>query len=245
MRLTLLCFILCLGVLLAGCAAVTQPLAIGPAPWQAGETAEYDVLDRAGVSVGVATWLWETAPEGWRQSWTVVIGPRIERGVVVLGNDLRPVSSELEEGGNVHAAMYGPEQTVLTTTPAQGEVVTRSFSRLDQPIDNGQSLQVHRALPLSEGYATRYTIVVPTTGSAAPMLVRVVGREMVDTAAGAFETWRVVMTAGAQSHDAWYAVEPPHVMVKYHNRAAGSQLVLTRWRPSADAPWAPTPPGAP
>jgi uncharacterized membrane protein YhfC len=237
MRLRTLGLLLVVGLLLAGCGVASEPLALGPAPWQDGEAAEYDILDAGGAVVGSAAWVWEAAPEGWRQRWLADVGGRTEQGVVTLRTDLYPLRSELAVGSALYAATYGDEQIELTTTPAEGQATTRTLLRPEHPIDNNQSLQIHRALPLAQGYATRYTNVIPTTGAAAHTLAQVVATETITVPAGTFETWRVVMTAGGASHDAWYAVEPPHIMAKYHNRGAGSQLVLRRWKANAQAPW--------
>ncbi len=226
------------GLLLAGCTVATEPLAFGPAPWQDGETSEYDIVDAGGVSLGSATWEWRAAPEGWEQRWLVQVGERGDQGVVFLGPDLYPLRSQFVAGGATYGADYGPMRLTLTTTPAEGEAATKTYPRPEHPIDNDQSLQIHRALPLAEGYATRYTDVIPTTSLMASTLVRVTGVETVTVPAGTFEAWRVAMTAGGSTHDAWYTVEPPHLMVKYHNRNAGSQFVLRRWKPNAGAPWA-------
>jgi uncharacterized membrane protein YhfC len=237
LRLRTLVPLLAVALFLAGCAVASQPLAFGSAPWHHGESTEYDVLDATGNLIGSATWLWETAPEGWRQSWTVRLEARTDQGLVLLGPDLYPLRSELSVGEAAYVATYGPERIQFTSTSPEGEATTRSLARPEYLLDNGQSLQVHRALPLAEGYATRYTNVIPSTNTAVHTLVQVAGAEAVTVPAGTLEAWRVVMTAGGQSHDAWYAVEPPHLMVKYHNRSAGSQFVLRRWRLAADAPW--------
>jgi hypothetical protein len=237
MRLRVVLLFLILGAALAGCGVAAEPLAFGPVPWQSGETSEYNVLVGNGELAGTASWTWETMDEGWRLTWMVELATRTDIGVVELGADLYPLRSELALPASYHTATYGPEQIEMVISPAEGEPTTRTLGRPGHPIDNGQSLQVHRALPLADGYATRYTNVIPTTGLAANTLIRVEGRENIPVPAGTFDTWHLVMTTGGRSHDAWYAVEPPHHMVRYRNRAAGSDLVLRRWRPGPEAPW--------
>ena len=241
MRVRVSLLLIILGVALAGCGADPQPLVFGAVPWQDGETAEYDILDRDGDFAGVASWTWEVIDDGWRQSWMVELGTRTDLGVVEMGADLYPLRSELALPASYNMAIYGPEQIELVIAPAEGEPTTRMVSRPAHPLDNGQTLQIHRALPLANDYATRYTNVIPTTARTANTLIRVEGRENITVPAGTFDTWHLVMTTGGSSHDAWYAVEPPYHMVQYRNRAAGSQFVLRQWRPTADAPWQPEP----
>ncbi len=241
MRYRLLLLFVILGAALAGCGVDPQPLAFGPVPWQDGETTEYDVFDRNGDLAGVASWTWEALNDGWRQTWMVELGARTDLGVVEIGVDLYPRHSELALPESYHTATYGPEQIEMVIAPAEGEPTTRTVNRPTHPIDNGQTLQIHRTLPLADDYATRYTNVIPTTARAANTLIRVEGRENITVPAGTFDTWHLVMTTGGSSHDAWYAVEPPYHMVQYHNRAAGSQFLLRRWRQSPEGAWQPAP----
>jgi uncharacterized membrane protein YhfC len=224
-------------LLLVGCGAAGEEIALGAAPWQDGEVSEYIILNAQGDAVGAAVWQWRVVPEGWRQTYTVTLPSRVDSGVMLLGHDLLPQTSEMERGGAAYATIYEERQITVTTTVADGASSSRVINRSGPIIDNDQSLQVQRALPLADGYAAHYRGLVANTGAQFTTNLRVVGPENVTTPAGAFETWHVAMTTAGATHDAWYAQEPPHLLVKYHNRSAGSQFLLRRWQETPAAPW--------
>ena len=232
-------------VLLSGCAEiVTQPLAFDAPPWQDGEVSEYDVLGTGDAVVGTASWTWHGVPEGWTLAYTLTVGSREDSASVTLGPDLFPLRSWLTHPAAHHEATYAPDGVTIVTVAEDGTSTTSELSRPAAPIDNSQSLQTQRALPLAEGYLTEYSNVVPSARVAVRTQVRVVGAETITVAGGTFDTWRVEMRSGQTRHDAWYAREAPYLLIKYHNRSAGSQMQLRRWRLSAGAAWQGGPPDA-
>jgi uncharacterized membrane protein YhfC len=222
---------------LAACGTVGEEIVLGAAPWQDGETSEYDVIGTQGERIGTAVWQWHTTPTGWQQTYTVTLPSRVDSGLMLLGHDLLPRTSEMERGGVAYATTYDERQITITTTAADGTTSSRTINRSGLIIDNDQSLQVQRALPLADGYAAHYRGLVANTGAQFTTNLRVAGAENVTTPAGTFETWHVTMTTAGATHDAWYGQEPPHLLVKYHNRSAGSQFLLRRWQETAVAPW--------
>jgi uncharacterized membrane protein YhfC len=224
-------------LLLTACGAAGDEIVFAAAPWQDGETSEYDVISAQGERVGTAVWQWHTSLTGWQQTYTVTLPSRVDSGVMLLGHDLLPQTSEMARGGAAYATTYEEQQITIITTTAGGTASSRTLNRSGPIIDNDQSLQVQRALPLADGYAAHYRGLVANTGAQFSTNLRVVGAENVTTPAGTFETWHVTMTTAGATHDAWYGQEPPHLLVKYHNRSAGSQFQLRRWQETAVAPW--------
>ena len=143
-----------------------------------------------------------------------------------MGKDLRPISSWREMSGQRFAATYAADAITILTTAADGKETTKTLKPPADGIDNDQSLQVQRALPLAAGYATRYTDVIPTTGLTAPVRISVTGAETITVPAGAFATWHTVLDYGSGKHDAWYGQQPPYPLVKYVNRASGAAFEL-------------------
>ena len=108
-------------------------------------------------------------------------------------------------------------------------------------IDNDQSLQIQRALPLAAGYASRYTDVIPTTGLTAPVRISVTGAETITVPAGAFQTWHTVLDYGSGKHDAWYGQQPPYRSSgRQPGVGAAFELRTFTGGGSASAPTAPT-----
>ena len=222
-------------LVLTGCSRPpVQPLSFNPAPWADGETTSYELQDQNGAPIGTALWTWRkdtagkpsTAGRGWSQSYQLDMPGRSDRGEVTMDAGLRPANSWRELAGTHYEAIYGPAEITITTTASDGQVAVKTLKPPADGLDNDQTLQVQRALPLAGGYATRYTDVVPTSGLTVPVTLRVTGVETVTVPAGTFPTWRVVMDFGSGQHDAWYGQEPPHPMVKYRNRTSGAVFLL-------------------
>ena len=232
-------------ILFAGCGGpVAQPLVFNPAPWSDGEVNTYDLKDRNGAPIGTASWTWQEGPDRgqWTQGYELDINGRIDRGEVVMGENFRPISSWREMGGRRFAATYAADAISILTTAADGRVTSKTLKPPADGIDNDQSLQVQRALPLAAGYASRYTDVIPTTGLTAPVRISVTGAETITVPAGAFQTWHTVLDYGSGKHDAWYGQQPPYPLVRYVNRASGAAFELRTFTGggSASAPASPT-----
>jgi len=218
-----------IALVLAGCGGpAVQPLTFNPAPWRDGEVSTYDLKDRNGAAIGTASWTWQEGPVAgqWTQAYEMNINGRLDHGQVVMGADLRPISAWRELGGQRFDATYAADAITIVTTAADGSKTTKTLKPPADGIDNDESLQVQRALPLAAGYATRYTDVIQTTGQTAPVQVSVTGAETITVPAGTFPTWHTVLDYGSGKHDAWYGQQPPYALVKYVNRASGAVFEL-------------------
>jgi len=216
-------------IVLCGCSApAAQPLSFNPAPWREGEASTYDLRDRSGAAIGTAAWIWHAGPGAgqWTQEYELNLSGRLDRGEVMMGKDLRPVRSWRELSGQRFAATYEADAITILTTAADGKTTSKTLKPSADGIDNDQSLQVQRALPLAAGYATRYTDVIPATGLTAPVRISVTGAETITVPAGAYATWHTVLDYGSGKHDAWYGQQPPSPLVKYVNRGSGAAFEL-------------------
>ncbi len=101
--------------------------------------------------------------------------------------------------------------------------------------DNESSFWLWRALPLAEGYATRYNSVNVYEREQTTVDLTVVGTTEVTVPAGTFEVWRLLVVAGRASRTAWIEVAPPHRLVQWDNGVSFMQLVRDG---SAQAPCA-------
>jgi len=234
-RLLLLFALILIVLILPSCGNSAQPFALSAAPWGDGEVSSYDVLGKDGALAGSATWQWHKTSEGWTQSYELDLSGRQDRGEVVMGADLLPISSWRELSGTRFETTYAADSVTIETTAPAGKVTTKELKRPADAVDNDQSLQLQRALSLAEGYVTRYTDVIPTTGLTAPVRLSVVGTEEVTVPAGTFPAWRVVMDFGSGQHDGWYAQAAPYLLIKYRNRASGAEFHLRSWQPAAGA----------
>ncbi len=109
-------------ILLAACAGSptagpAQPLSFNPAPWSDGEVSTYDLRSSSGALLGTEVWTWQRGPEGeqWTQSYELNVSGRLDRGQVVMGADLRPISAWRELSGLRYEATYGPDAITIVT----------------------------------------------------------------------------------------------------------------------------------
>jgi uncharacterized membrane protein YhfC len=202
-----------------------QPLTFNSAPWSDGEVSTYDVRGGDGSLAGTASWTWQRSPEGWTQAYELNLGGRLDHGEVVVGPDLRPLRSWRELAGRRLETTYAADSITIATI-VSGTTTTKELRRPADGLDNDQSLQVQRALPLVAGYVTRYTDVIPTTGLTAPIRLTVTGAETITVPAGTFPAWHTVLDYGSGKHDAWYEQQAPYPLVKYVNRASGAAFEL-------------------
>jgi len=224
-------------LLLSGCAMVSpsEPFRLSQAPWQAGERTIYDVLGRDGQHLGEATWTWAPQDDGWIQEYELVVSGSATTGEVRVGPDLLPLSSWRKAAGRRVEATYGADEVALRIIAADGTETTRKVTRRPDTLDNDQTLQTQRALPLAEGYRTTYTDLVPFSSAEVRLSVSVVGREQVTVPAGTFAAWHVEMRAGGVTHEAWYDVESPHLLLRYVNGSSGVEFRLRAWQPREGA----------
>ncbi len=216
-------------VVLIGCSGpAPQPLTFNPAPWSDGEVSAYDLKDKNGTPAGTASWMWRRGPAAgqWTQGYELNVSGRPDRGQVIVGADLRPVSSWRETGGLRFDATYAADTITIVTTAADGKQTTKALKPVADGIDNDVSLQIQRALPLAAGYAIRYTDIIPTSGAAAAIVLSVTGAETITVPAGTIPCWRVVMDFGSGKHDGWYGQAAPYPLVKYVNRTSGAAFEL-------------------
>jgi uncharacterized membrane protein YhfC len=220
-------------LLLSGCAmgSPSEPLQLREAPWQVGETTVYDVLGRDGQRLGEATWTWTQQDGEWVQGYEIVVSGSATAGEVRTDSGLLPISAWREGAGRRSEAVYGADEVKLVSIAPDGTETMREVTARPDMLDNEQTLQTQRALPLTEGYRTAYTNLVPSTGAAVRMNVSVAGREQVTVPAGVFAAWHVEMSAGGVTHEAWYDVDPPHLMLRYVNATSGTEFRLRAWQP--------------
>lgn len=222
----IVCWLIALALLLAACGGpAAQPLHFNPAPWQDGEVSVYRVADATGAELGTARWAWARAGDGWSQTYELDLAGRVDRGEVMVGDDLSARSAWREVSGKRYEARYAADGIVITTTTG-GATTSKTLKPAADAVDNDISLQIQRALPLAEGYATRYTDVIPTTGLAVPVKLTVIAAEEVTVPAGVFQTWRAELSTSGAKHDVWYGRAAPYPLVKYRNRGSGSVFEL-------------------
>ncbi|MHB9034912.1 MAG: YhfC family glutamic-type intramembrane protease [Anaerolineae bacterium] len=227
--------ILLVALLLVSCANQAVPFSelTLTAPWQDGEQSFYNVVTTDGAVLGAASWQWDKIDSGWRQSYAVTFTNAIS-GEVTIGSNLLPVSSTRNLNGTNYSTSYLANQVLVTATVGT-TVTTNTLTLAPNTLDNDQTLQTQRALPLAAGLSTAYIDLVPNTASSAVTLIKVDGPVTVTVPAGTFSAWHVTMSFGTTKHDAWYAAELPHLLLRYTNNTAGTSFELRAWQAASGA----------
>lgn len=221
--------------LLVGCGTAPTSVTLAPS-WKDGDTSLYDVRDRSGTVVGTARWTWHADGTGWRLEYATDLPANASHGEVRLDGKLRPVSATKHFDGKRVETKYGGTGVEITTTPDHGKTETHTLPLPADALDNEASLEVLRGLPFKDGYAGRYTDVVPSTASSAVIIVRVLGREEITVPAGMISTWHARLELGPLAQDVWYAAAAPHKLVRYRNTGSGSVFELRSFQIASGAP---------
>lgn len=219
-------------VSLAACGGGGPALTLGSAPWQDGEQAVYDVVDRNDTSLGTSTFAFASEGSAWAlssrdvlsgvdQSSTVRIDAQtlkplsVDKTIQAEGTDARIKASYPEGAGKmaIEATVNGENRDATINVPANA-------------LDNDQILMTLRAAPLDVGYQASFVDVIVSRAAQVNTGVRVTGLETVTVPAGTFETYRVELNFSGTKQTVWYEVAPPHRMVQYDNGA--NKMLLTR-----------------
>ena len=215
--------------LLAGCAQATpQPLLFGLAPWPDGEQSTYTLTDRSGQQIGSARYTLTSVPatngnddEGaWQLVRTITaLDSREAMTITMDARGFRPQASQLERvnaaGRETVEAVYSSGQVDMTLNTRQN---VQTVQREQVPSDARETVALPmllRSLPLASGYATQINAYLPVAAQLERITARVAGEETVQTEAGSFATWVVVLDAGDAESKAWIAKEAPYLLVKY------------------------------
>ena len=223
-RTSLVVSLLAMIAFVAGCRSggpTGQGLALGSAPWQDGDRAMYDVVDRDGNRLGRSEFTFAREGGAWVLSAADEIGELHQACTVRIdAQTLQPLDEEKTvrtpkadvtlrtsyTGGQleIKAVVNGEDRSATISVPAHA-------------LDNDQLLMTLRALQFADGYQGSYVNVVAASATKVKTMVRVQGKETVEVPAGNLEAWRVELDFGQARQHAWYQVDPPHHMVQYDN----------------------------
>ncbi|MBI4759471.1 MAG: DUF3108 domain-containing protein [Chloroflexi bacterium] len=223
---------LTLGMALAACGAEPARALSFSVPWPYLEQTEYVLYDKDGKEIGQTTWTITKEGETYILGEKTRIGSlHDEKLVTVQATDLKPIKSTWQRRGtpadfSLEAEYKGDKLIVKARTKDGDKGVTIGVPA--DAYDNDEGLMMIRALPLSEGFSTAYTNVVPATASSLKLKLKVLAKETVEAPAGTFSTHKLQMDFGAGVQYAWYSVDEPYYLVKYQNVQSGVVFVLRR-----------------
>jgi hypothetical protein len=201
------------------------------APWQNGNTASYEWVDDAsGSQLGTSQFTFASE----NNEWIITEDDRI--GELDQRIEMRINLETLEPLGETKTIKTSTTSAEITTVyqggklditaVVDGKTTTASIDVPANAIDNDQFLMTLRALPFAEGYTADYVVVVAQNALKVDTTISVLATETIQVPAGSYQAWHVELQAGQSTQNAWYQVEPPHMLVQYDNGT--NRMVLTR-----------------
>jgi PBP1b-binding outer membrane lipoprotein LpoB len=206
-------------------------LGLEAAPWQNGSTASYQWVDDAsGEQIGTSEFTFASEDGEWVITEDDSIGeleqkiemrinletlaPLGETKTITTSNTNAQITTSYENGKlNITAVVNGKTSTASIDVPSNA-------------LDNDQLLMTLRALPFAEGYTADYVAVVAQNALKVDTTVTVLAAETIEVPAGSFESWHVELQASQSTQNAWYQVDPPHMLVQYDNGV--NRMVLVK-----------------
>ena len=226
------------GLLLAVTACTgpeAQPLRFGDAVWQAGETSIYRATDVNGDTAGSVRYDMEAlGADAWRmQRLTQTQGDEERLAVDMDAQGFRTRASELEritlDGDERVTATYDGGTVQMSLASRDDNVTTQTVNVPSDSRDARALFMLMRTLPLEIGYSTKVNTFQPVTSRLARTTVTVIADEPVETPAGTFDAWLVVLDEGDRQSRAWIAKEAPYPLVKYIDAANGGVFELAEY----------------
>jgi hypothetical protein len=196
--------------------AAAQPaLALGPVPWEHGETLKYQMSLPTGKVIGSIFLMAESTVVDGTEAWQLELRRFVFTNadnygvsrILVEHDTQRPIRSTVRHGllGNADAS-YGVDGVEITGAGTDTHVDCEQ-----QIYDNDQSMHLMRMLPFEPGYEVQINLLPIWTGQILKVGLEVTGREMCQVPAGEFECYVVDLDIG-QTY--WFSTGPERYPLK-------------------------------
>jgi len=205
-------------------------------PWADGESSSYRITDINGDFAGTATITLTAGAAtvegaGWTMRWDVLAqGDQEEIVVEMQSPGLRPTLSTLVRtrgaGREAVKATYAGGQVDMELTTTRNVITYERVNIPSDARDQRTLIQLVRALPLAEDYATQVNSFLPVTALLERVTVAVVRQEVVVVPAGSYAGWLVELRTGDSTSQLWIGVETPQLVLKYIDDRSGATYAL-------------------
>ncbi len=206
-------------------------LALDPVPWVDGENLEMRIKLGSGLEIGAFTFSAKTDKIGERDVWRLALARNITVNAPNLG--LSQVVADRETFHPIHSifrhsllgtveADYGPGKATVLSTALDGKETERTTDLDGVYYDNEQGWHLFRRLPLADGYTGKLPIYTAFGAGAIDLEAEVTGKEELDTPAGKFECYKVLIKPVQQTF--WISNDSHRYVVKFE--AGGISGVL-------------------
>jgi len=198
-----------------------------PVPWVDGEELKLDIKLGGGLKIGTACYTANSGETNGQKIWQV--GTRMSAGVQsfsrveVEAETFKPIHSRWKHIliGDVDTA-YASGHAELKTAGKDG---VKNIDLNGAIIDNEETIQWMRRLPLADGYKTSARILASLSGMIIPVKFDVSGPEKVEVPAGTFDCYKVELSI---SQTFWYSADAHRYLVKFEGGGAVGELASIR-----------------
>lgn len=214
-----------------------QPLRFNAVPWQDGETGTYHIVDGNGENAGVMTIaLTNHDNEFWLMTRQVDGRTQETVEVTMKASNLRPKETMIlrtdSEGREMVRGTFDGSQVDLELTTRVDAVTYERQSIPSNSYDYQTLLMLLRALPLTNGYATRINAYLPIAGLLERIEIVVSIEESLALKSGPVPAWRILLRAQNSRSEAWIGQEAPYPLLKYVDGTTGATFELSEFRRS-------------
>jgi hypothetical protein len=215
-------------------------MALRPIPWVDGERLQLNLTLPTGLDVGTLELRSDLVDSGGQKVWR--IGRRMSGGTQMLSSvdvdavDFHPLASYWKIGIiGTASGLFKPGE-VEVRREGEGDADAKKIPTDRTVYDNEQAMHMLRLLPLEVGYKT--TIPVITTlggGTILPIGIEVPKKETVETPAGKFDCYQVVMNVGQTF---WISDDEHRYLVKFDAGGAFAHLAsITQRKAGSPVPF--------
>ena len=124
-------------------------------------------------------------------------------------------------------AAYASGKVTAKVTGQDGE----HTDVLDLPqifYDSWTDLFLWRTIDFKDGFETEYGDILACTVDKAQkqnITLKVLQQESITTPLGRYDTWHLEIDSSGSTQDAWYTIDPLHLLVKYDNGEQTFELI--------------------
>jgi len=197
--------------------------ALLPPPWVDGEELRLDIKLGGGLKVGTACYSIASGETNrqkiWRMSSRMSAGVQSVSHVEVEGDSFKPIHSQWKHMllGDVET-FYGPTRAELKTA---GKEAVKAIDLNGAIIDNEETIEWMRRLPLSDGYQASARILASLAGGIIGVKFTVSGPEKLEVPAGSFDCYKVELNI---NQTFWYSTDAHHYLVKFEGGGVIAEL---------------------
>jgi Protein of unknown function (DUF3108)/Tetratricopeptide repeat len=213
-------------------------IALAPVPWVDGERLQMTLTLPTGLNIGTLELRADLVETGGRKAWRV--GRRMAGGGHMLSSvdvdpeNFHPLASYWKHSllGAVSAAFKPGEVEMRREDTAEPTTIP-----LEKTVfDNEEVMHIMRRLPLQIGYKTVLPVITTLGGgSVLGVGVDVPSKETIETSAGTFECFKVVLNIGQTF---WISDDAHRYLAKFEAGGAFANLAsITQRKPGASVPF--------